>query len=557
MVSSILHAQQLVKGLKAFKLCHVVISPGSRNAPLTLSFAHDPYFKCYSIVDERCAAHVALGMAQQLREPVALVCTSGSAVLNYYPAIAEAFYSQIPLLILSADRPPYKIDIADGQTIRQDHVFKNHILKDGRIKIVNYHYQNEEISHNQTLINESLNTAFSNQGPVHLNVPFEEPLYNLDPESSIDFVDKRIEKKASEFVDLNLINKDWNTAQKKIVLISTLDPGVIDQSHIDQLLKDPSVLVMTEVSSNVVHDRVVWAIDSLIAPIENNQKLLEQWQPDIVVTIGGMIVSKKIKQQLRSTEKLKHYHVGLNRSNNTFFSLEAHVEIEPTSWIDQLTTEYEKSTYQQFWVDRFEERMAKKQDYLKQVGWSDFKVFGHLFSKLPDLVMLQLGNSSTVRYAQLFKMNPTHEIFSNRGTSGIDGSTSTAIGAAMVSELPTVFITGDVSFFYDSNALWNNYIPTNFKIILINNSGGGIFRILPGHENNDIFDTYFETHHQLTAEHLCKMFHFGYREVRDESAFAKAMPEFLNSNDQPQLLEVHTAGTTNEKILLDYFKFLR
>ncbi len=556
MHSSILHAQQIVLGLEKLSVRHVVISPGSRNAPLTLGFNHNPFFKCYSIVDERCAAHVALGMAQRLREPVAVLCTSGSALLNYYPAVAEAYYSEIPLIILSADRPPHKVDIGDGQTIRQRNVYRDHILYEATLNMVVDITDVKALRNNQQIISESVRKCKQEQGPVHLNVPFEEPLYNMVDRAQVSYLtpEHELEQSSPDFSDLN---EAWSKANRKLVLISTADPDDITKEQVEALIKDPTVLIMTEVSGNLVHDRVIWGIDSLIAPIEKNENMLERWRPELVLSIGGMIVSKKIKQQLRAIEGLKHYHLGPWRATDTFFCLKNSYKVHPSIWIDQLPEPNNTSDYQESWLQHFQSCMQKKMEYLEQIPWSDFKVFSQLFKALPDNIVLQLGNSSTIRYAQLFKMNESHDIYSNRGTSGIDGSTSTAAGCAMVAGRQVVFVTGDISFFYDSNGLWNNYLPDDFKIILINNSGGGIFRILPGHQDTDVFDTYFETQHQLTAVHLSKMFGFGYREVREESAFAKALQEFLQDNTAPQILEIFTPGPLNDRILLDYFKFLK
>ena len=556
MHSSILHAQQVILGLEKLAVKHIVISPGSRNAPLTLGFNHNRFFKCYSIVDERCAAHVALGMAQRLREPVAVLCTSGSALLNYYPAVAEAYYSEIPLIILSADRPPHKVDIGDGQTIRQKNVYQDHILYEVNLEMIASSTQTDALQFNNRVINESVRVCREEQGPVHINIPFEEPLYNLTDRAQVDFQVSEDQLNTST-LDFSELNQAWTNADRKLVVISTVDPNDVTKEQIDSLIKDPSVLVMTEVSGNIVHDNVVWGIDSLIAPIENNEEMLEKWRPDLVLSIGGMIVSKKIKQQLRNVDHLKHFHLGPWRATDTFFSLEKSYQAHPSVWIDQLPEPDTSTDYQKFWMQRFKSCMQKKMDYLEKIPWSDFKMFSQLFKSLPENIVLQLGNSSTIRYAQLFKMQQSHDIYSNRGTSGIDGSTSTAAGCAMVADRQVVFVTGDISFFYDSNGLWNNYLPNNFKIVLINNSGGGIFRILPGHQDTEVFDTYFETQHQLTAVHLSKMFGFGYREVREESAFAKALQESLDDNNAPQILEVFTPGSLNDKILLDYFKFLK
>ncbi|PRP66885.1 2-succinyl-5-enolpyruvyl-6-hydroxy-3-cyclohexene-1-carboxylic-acid synthase [Nonlabens agnitus] len=556
MMTSVLHAQQIIQLFKKRDIKNIIISPGSRNAPLTISFSQDSFFNCYSIVDERCAGHFAMGIAQQLQEPTVLLCTSGSALLNYYPAVAEAYYSEIPLIVLSADRPPHKIDIGDGQTIRQKHVFANHILFDTQLEMITRSDQKEYLITNERQLNKAINTAISKHGPVHINVPFEEPLYNTVEQPSMDVKVMDVLKDETTEIPAAFY-ENWNNSKRKLVILSTLNPPVFEKEDIDRLTADGSVLVMSEVSSNIVHENIVWGIDTLIAPIEFDDDQIAALQPDMVVTIGGMIVSKKIKQYLRRFETNIHYHIGKRRAYDTFFKLAAHIKIAPRKWLHSLPVQTQPSTYQEQWLHHFKDYLSKRPAYFEKIGWSDMKVFELLFEHLPDDIVLQLGNSSTIRYAQLFKMNATHRIFSNRGTSGIDGCTSTAIGAAVGSGMPTVLITGDLSFFYDSNGLWNNYIPKNFKIILINNSGGGIFRILPGEKQEVYFSTYFETTHHLDASHLCAMHGFGYTKIDEEFAFAKAYQQFIHTNTAPQLLEIQTPREINDKILLDYFKFLR
>jgi len=214
-----------------------------------------------------------------------------------------------------------------------------------------------------------------------------------------------------------------------------------------------------------------------------------------------------------------------------------------------------ESDYLQKTLDLKELRKVKHLEYLKSIPFSDMKVFETMLPMLPENSQLQISNSSPIRYAQLFDIHPSIEVFCNRGTSGIDGSTTTAIGAALASGKPTIMITGDVSFFYDSNALWNNYIPQNFKIILINNRGGGIFRILPGHQETPVFNTFFETTHTLTAEHLSKMYDFDYFSCENESDLQSEMQLFLTSG-KPSIIEVFTPTEVNNKVLLEYFKNL-
>ena len=228
----------LKKGIR-----HIVLSPGSRNAPLTIGFTDHPDFENFSIVDERCAAFFALGMAQQLKAPVAVVCTSGSALLNYFPAVAEAFYSDIPLVVLSADRPAHLVEIGDGQTIQQEQVYGNHVLYAANCKEGEAHQV-----FNETEINVALNTAIELQGPVHINLPFSEPLYQVVPNFQLEpqnvpvrpFTAESLEE--SRFKDFM---QTWNRATKKMILVGVLPPNSIEQQYVDFLAEDPSVLVLT------------------------------------------------------------------------------------------------------------------------------------------------------------------------------------------------------------------------------------------------------------------------------------------------------------------------
>lgn len=319
-------AQSIIEICKAKDLQHIVISPGSRNAPLTIGFTNNPAFTCYSIADERCAAFFALGIAQQTQKPVAVVCTSGSALLNYYPAFAEAFYNQIPLVVISADRPHDKIDIGDGQTIRQENVFTNHSLYNANL----VENASEE---NDLKIQEALFFSTIKKGPVHINVPFEEPLYETVSELSVQPNLVQLYSSAKVEVDVTPFVNKWNKAKKKLILIGGCDPHFIQQSVLEALGNDNSVVVMTEVTSNVHHPNFVTNIDTLITPFTEEDFLA--FQPEILVTIGGMIVSKRIKAFLRKYKPKQHWHIDPLRAYNTFDCLTQHFEMTPNTFFDE------------------------------------------------------------------------------------------------------------------------------------------------------------------------------------------------------------------------------
>lgn len=545
-------AQLVVKNCENFNINTIVISPGSRNAPLIIGFNDSKKIKTLSIVDERCAAFFALGIAQQTRKPVALLCTSGSALLNYYPAIAEAYYSNIPLLIISADRPSHLIDIGDGQTIKQENVFENHILYSANLGAKN----------DTENIKKAIEAVIHKKGPAHINVPFDEPLYekeyiNYKKEVVIEELKTSLIGEIPLEVDeLQKYADVWNASTKKMVLVGANFPDELLQTQLEHLVKDPSVLVLIENTANISHSKFINSIDKLIFPLDDDE--LEKFRPDILLSLGGLIVSKKIKQHLRKYKPVHHWHTDAKRAFDTFHCLSHHFKISAQLFFSQFffLTKTTKSNYQNYWLQKKEIRLKKHQDFLKTCEFSDLKVFSKVLPSISNNSQLQLGNSSIIRYSQLFDINKTLHVFCNRGTSGIDGSTSTAIGAAFAVEENTVFITGDISFFYDSNALWNNYIPVNFRIIVINNGGGGIFRFIPGPKESNALD-YFETPHNLTAEYLCKMHNFEYTKAESEFELETQLSKFYNKSKFPKLLEVFTPREENDKILKAYFNNLK
>lgn len=539
------------KGVK-----HVVISPGSRNAPLTIGFTHHNFFKCYSIVDERSAGFFALGIAQQTSEPVAVVCTSGSALLNYYPAVAEAFYSGLPLVIISADRPQHLVNIGDGQTIIQPHAFGKHILFEANLipPVKTLFSGVLQAQHKaQQLISKALDTAQQKMGPVHINVPFDEPLYKTADQ--LIKIDNPLKKSGTErSVTLSAsVLKTWQKAKRKLILVGVNPPNSLDSLVLEKLANDPSVIVLTETTSNLHHSNFFPFIDQLIAPLSETE--FEALQPDLLLTFGGLIISKKIKAFLRKYQPKHHWHVDPYRANDTFFSLKKHFKCSPNTFFSQLfkTSSYTESTYFDVWATVKQLRKEGHDRYLKSMPFCDFKAFELISAAIPNNYMVQSGNSSAIRYLQLFEFHSSIELYCNRGTSGIDGSTSTAVGASVVSKRPTLLITGDLSFFYDINGLWNSYIPNDFKMIVINNGGGGIFRILPGNDNSPLFETYFETKHQRTAKALAKDFGFSYSMANSTQTLAEALAHFFDATDRPKLLEILTPSSENDKILLSYF----
>ena len=577
-------AQTLILSCLKFDFFDVVISPGSRNVPLAIGFASNKKFKCYSIVDERSAAFFALGLSQKSKKPTILICTSGSALLNYYPAVAEAYYSEIPLIILSADRPEYKINIGDGQTINQSNVFEKNILysnslkqdcshateeiiKSNLQKIVNDKADYSKIEklqkslqkNNEEIIEIAFNLSINKMQPVHLNVPMEEPLYEFNDSPSISVkVKKKTEKKPS-LSDLDNFYKAINKASKIMILIGVSDGNILSKKSIQKINSCSSIIVMKEHTSNVFNESFISNIDRLIGPIElhsNSDFLLDELSPEIVISLGGMIVSKKIKSFLRNYKPRKHFHIGNNISKDSFYSGVEHINTTANKFFENIDLNKSDSKYFDKWNQLDYSKLDLHNRYMKVINFSDLKVFEILTNWIPKKYNIQVANSTPIRYFQLFDLKNKNMMFANRGTSGIDGSTSTAIGGSVQNDSPVLLVTGDLSFFYDVNALWNNHIPKNFRIIIINNSGGGIFKILPGFKENNLFSEFIETQHNLSARLIAKMFNFNYTRVSTKFGLNLYLRTFFKNSKKPKILEIKTSSVKSTKILKEYFRYL-
>lgn len=577
-------AQAVLKVLVDYDVQDVVISPGSRNAPLTLGLTSNPFFKTHSIVDERSAGFFALGMAQQLQKPVVLLCTSGSALLNYYPAVAEAFYSNIPLIVMSADRPSYRIDIGDGQTLRQEGVFEHMLVDQVNLKQDVTHATNSILQSNrqelistdidqntlerlqQTIIHTNtaslqkvLASALTRKGPVHVNVPMEEPLYEFQNESDIS-------PRSVKLPDINYnypltaVKDVWEKAQSILVLIGCSSPDTLSEKSKKLLSDDPRVVVLTEITSNQYHKHFFPFIDQMIAPIENldnKTEVFRSLKPDLLVTIGGMVVSKKVKSFLRSYPPEKHLHIDTTKPYDTYYIGVEQVFCKPNMFFEILKpTNQVKNAYKLRWNDLSNKRYNSHKLFFKEAPFSDFKVVGTIMKNVPENYNIQWANSTPIRYAMLFPVPEKTQSFCNRGTSGIEGSVSTAVGAAVATNQPTLLITGDLSFFYDANALWQTQLPSSLRIIVVNNRGGGIFRILPGDKDSETFKRYFETRHNMSAKHLAQHYGCSYMKAEGQFLLSWKLRSFFKPSRRPKIFEIITPSEINDKVLEDYFDAL-
>ncbi len=539
--------------LQQYGINKMVISPGSRNAPLAIHFSELDSFECFSIVDERSAAFVAMGMAKSLKKPVAISCTSGSAAANYYPAIVEAFYQNIPLLILTADRPTDYIDIFDGQTIRQKDLFQQHSY--GDFQLLEDDKENAE-DENFRIIKTAIELCLEKQGPVHINIPLTEPLYKLVEElpffPSIEIIDQ---EKPYE-IPSHLVS-EFNLAKRILILTGTLDKNPQLQSMLSQFVKNHSVVVLTEANSNLYHEKFFNHIDRYI--FNFTEEDYKTYAPDLLVTIGQNVVSKKVKEFLRKAKPANHWHIDEYWQPDTYFSLTQKIETRADVFFSQLlkSAKLEPSAYYNLWDILRDKKDAKHEEYCSSIAFSDLKVFEILQQKIPENYNVHVSNSSTIRYAELFPYAKKHNIYCNRGTSGIDGCTSTAMGFAMMNPNPTVLISGEIGFLYDINGLWNNYIPPYTRMIVINNGEGNIFRIIPGPSTTNAVDEFIATMHNKNCEYIAKHFGFNYFKVEDEESLLRTLENFFKPEAKPKLLEIDTKDIQNAEILKNYYKFLK
>ncbi len=540
---------------------YAIISSGSRNAPIVIAFDSQKKIKCLSVIDERSAGFFALGIAQQTGKPVALICTSGSAVLNYAPAIVEAFYQKIPLLILTADRPAEWIDQDDGQTIRQHAIFSPYIKASFTLPADAFHP--DEMWYAERAFSEAFNVAseLSNEGPVHVNIPLREPLYGESESVASKFKNVNVAAvtaKLDEKVEKEILT-EWNKANKKMIIAGLHKPDKKLQAVLSKLSDDNSVIILTESTSNLFDEKFISTIDGYFESLSENEK--KELQPEILVTLGGPVTTKKFKAYLRKFKPNQHWHISISASHiDTYQSLTKVLPVNEAEFFSLLVKSKSKakSTYAKR-INEIEKSALKGLDsYMGQIPFSDLKVFQTILNHLPVNSDVQLGNSTPIRYANLFNLNDTKaNFYSNRGVSGIDGSVSTAAGTAYASGKMTTLITGDLSFFYDSNGLWNKHLSGNLRIIVINNGGGGIFRIIDS-KDSPLLEEYFEAVHAMKAEPFAQAYGIPYCSASNEKELDKTLPVFYKPhNAKPVILEIFTPHKINAEVLSGYFKFLK
>jgi 2-succinyl-5-enolpyruvyl-6-hydroxy-3-cyclohexene-1-carboxylate synthase len=602
----------------------VVLSPGSRSAPLTLAFARHPAYRgrLRVVPDERAAAFIGLGIAQATRRPVVLVCTRATAGLNYAPAVAEAFFQQIPLLILTADRPPEWIDQLDGQTIRQRNLYGAHAKGTFDFPADTSHADTKW--HAERLINEAINLTLTGPaGPVHVNVPLREPFYpKVGEEVGYETAVKIIRDDHSNTIlppaEILDLRRQLREASRVLVVAGQQAENPTLTAALYEFAEARHITVVADTIANVGDVPAVRHHDIFLVGLSKEQKA--DLRPDLLITFGQSLISKSLKMFLRDAAPAQHWHLQpAGEVADTFRSLTRIIRVQPAVFFQQLTV-YETKDYNragsQTAVSFLSLREAQKvvegsspilpagedqgsnpgisTEAHPEVGsipsgttearltwqqadtaataflnqffaaedqpFNEFAAMRRALASLPDDTALHLANSMAVRYANILGLPSDRQInvFANRGTSGIDGCNSTAVGAALAQPgRPVVLLTGDVAFFYDRNAFWHNYPTPNLRVILFNNHGGGIFRLIDGPRQQPELDEFFETHQALTAENLCRDFHLRYLPVSSFAELEAALPVFFAAESGAAVLEIFTDSKTNAAFFEDYRKAVK
>jgi len=552
-------ARLLTYLMKVHHCRRVVVSPGSRNAPMIQALSAHEDMELYSVPDERAAAFTALGLTLSDRQAAAVLCTSGSAAANYLPAIAEAYYQQAPLLILTADRPLEMVDQGIGQTIQQQNLYENHVMYAAQL-LRDREGDALALRHNEREINRALLAL--HRGPAHLNIPFEEPLYNLEPWSPKEqfthwphWPTEPPDLKAQAWDELA---KEWQAAERIWIVAGMMpeQPGLA--KALDELQDHSPVVLFTETTANLHEARGIHSIDRFVNTLSPEQR--QKWRPDLVLTLGGEIISKMVKNYLGSGAPVAHWQVAHREPvMDAMGQLCQYIPVEPLTFVQAIHQRVasRSNAYGTELLRRNEQLRCRAETYWQEAPFSDLKVMGLLRHHLPKGAALHCANSASIRYAQLFDWPQGLRHHANRGTSGIDGCTATAIGQAMSWQGLVLLVTGDVAFQYDSNAFWNDRLPAHFRCLVLNNGGGNIFRIIAGPEKDQSFERFQETPHHLQLQAIAQNFNLPYRAVENEAGLEGALPEFLSRESEgPRILEVHTPRMENPDILARFFKYM-
>lgn len=529
----------------------VVTCPGSRNAPLVTAVCAVPKLLTTTVVDERSAAFVALGMALQTGRPTAVVCTSGTALLNMAPAVAEAYYRHVPLIVLSADRPTNMIDSGHAQTIRQVGALTNVVLSTVDIDT------DADTVYCDRLANQAMTAATVGvQGPVHINVHISDPSNNVVTQEcpmprKIDVVTAPTQLATATVRELARL---LNPPKRVLVLCGAMSPNARLNRAINRLSNIPNVAVVAEPLSNLHGTDIIYNGDAVLATTNNTELL-----PDVVITMGAPPVSTRFLPWL-SNSKAEHWVVTQATALcDTYGRLTRQIQLPTASFTAQLASAMQPfkhcdSNYNRIWREVSAATKATIDKCMRTAPWTDMTAVYGAIQLIPENINVHVSNGMAVRLLALADTRRLHRIDCNRGVSGIDGCTSTAIGAAMATNIPTLLITGDMSAQYDIGALAINDIPDNFRIMVLSNNGGNIFRIIGATRDADHREQCFAATTNLPLLQLSQGFGFEYYHVDNKDNFEAVFQQFISSEHGKAILNIEADGPTSANAYLNIFK---
>ncbi len=534
--------------LVAHGVRHAVVCPGSRNAPICHNLNECPTIACYPVTDERSAGFFALGISQVHDEAVVICVTSGSALLNVAPAVAEAMYQHRKLIVISADRPSAYIDQLQGQTIPQTDAL-NHFVR----KAVNLPEPHDDTErwHCNRLVNEALmEMCHGEEGPVHINVPISEPLFNFSttqlPRERTIF----LHEDSTISYSLQHMAEMFAKAKRPMVLIGQTKPELIANAGNDiQALSEYGVLFNEKLGDNSLTPPR--HLEEILINIEGKE---EDYLPDFIVYLGNTFVSKRLKAFLRKTDGVTTYIIN---NDGKLCDVSTHVTdvVQATipnalSILAQAINGKKPTAFHEQWNIVYQQVDTRWNNH--KIGYSQFYAVAELCRATHNIdCKFHYANSMSVRLGNIRSAN---YMYVNRGVNGIEGSLSTAAGYASVSKAMTFCVIGDLSFFYDQNALWNRNLTSNLRILLLNNGCGGIFQTLPGLKDSPACRSIIAAEHHTTAEGICMQNRISYMGVHDEEQMERALIILTNPKAPlPVVVEVFTDPDEDKRILDKYY----
>lgn len=538
----------------------VVCSPGSRNVPMLAAVDAHSGLRTEIVIDERAAAFMALGLALVDRTPVALVCTSGTALLNYAPAVAEAYYQGVPLIVISTDRPVQWIDQDDSQTLNQYEALRRFVKASYDIPAVTKPDSEMQWYVNR-LANDAMIEACSRRpGPVHINLRLAPPLGTT---TTLPLPHQRVINMMSVPPELSREQIDIladEAAECRILLIAGFaQPDARLNRAVTKFCSLPNVVLMCETVSNLHVSPLDHAIDSVLTTLTPAR--LDSLRPDLVITIGGALISRQVKEWIRRVQPERHWAIGFTHTTvDSLRSLTCRIEASPASVLSMLTGALRRRRsklpvgYAEEWLRLRRKADESARDFIESAQWSELTALAKVFRTIPSDYNLFLSNGTVIRYAQLLTTRLPHASYCNRGVSGIDGSTSTAVGGALAASAPTLLISGDMSLTYDLSGLALSQVPDSMRIIVLNNNGGGIFRFISAGVSEDMRERMLCAPPAIDLSRLAPALGWHYLAADSFDTLVPALRRLFDPAYSKTILEIKVPGPLSATLLKAYMQ---